>query len=171
VPGRHDPARDDEREQLLGALIVDPPGPPSKDRVMVINIFGRLLDSTTYQNALAVNGRSWPYTERIQAGVGDTIRWRVVNSAFRPAIARDTTVLPWRLIAKDGADLPPARATLRRGGQRIQVGETWDFEWIPESGDYRLVIGDPREPLWVQRIISVPNPQSSVLGNRPQRVP
>ncbi len=51
------------------------------DRIFMINIWGSTIDSTSYQNALAINGRSWPYTERIQTTVGDSIRWRVINGS------------------------------------------------------------------------------------------
>jgi manganese oxidase len=74
---------DPEREQLAGAFVVDPPGGSPPDRIMVINIWGTPLDSVTYRNALAINGRSWPYTERIETTVGDTVRWRVVNASWR----------------------------------------------------------------------------------------
>ena len=33
---------------------------------------------------LAVNGRSWPHTERLSHVVGDTIRWRVINGSRFP---------------------------------------------------------------------------------------
>jgi FtsP/CotA-like multicopper oxidase with cupredoxin domain len=81
--GRHDVDKDDEREQLSGAFIVDPVGGSPPDRVMMLNIWGRTIDPKTYSNALAINGRSWPYTERITATVGDTIRWRVINASAR----------------------------------------------------------------------------------------
>ncbi len=83
VPGRHDFDKDDEREQLSGAFIVDPPGGSPPDRVLVMNIWGRTIDSVTYGNALTINGRSWPHTERIHASVGDTLRWRVINASAR----------------------------------------------------------------------------------------
>lgn len=83
VPGRYDPAKDDEREQLAGALVVDPVDGSPPDRVFVLNIWGESPDSTTYRNALTINGRSWPYTERIDAAVGDTVRWRVINASGR----------------------------------------------------------------------------------------
>lgn len=84
VLGKHDPEKDDERETAAGALIVDPPGGSPPDRVLVLNIWGQTLDSTHYRNALAINGRSWPYNERITARVGDTVRWRVLNPTARP---------------------------------------------------------------------------------------
>jgi FtsP/CotA-like multicopper oxidase with cupredoxin domain len=73
-----------ESDQLAGAFIVDPPGGSAPDRVFVINIWGRPKDSTTYRNALTINGRSWPSTERLEAIVGDTLHWRVINATGRP---------------------------------------------------------------------------------------
>jgi manganese oxidase len=83
VPGRHRYEIDDEREQMAGALIVDPVGGSPPDRVFVINIWGNTIDSATYGNALTINGRSWPWTERISAQTGDTLRWRVINASER----------------------------------------------------------------------------------------
>ena len=84
VAGAHNPDKDDERETAMGALVIDPPGGSPPDRVFVINIWGRTIDSANYANALAINGRSWPYGERIQATTGDTLRWRWVNATSRP---------------------------------------------------------------------------------------
>ncbi len=83
VLGRHKVDVDDERETTGGAFIVDPPGPVPPDRVFVMNVWGRQVDSTRYINALTINGRSWPYDERITATVGDTLRWRWVNANGR----------------------------------------------------------------------------------------
>jgi manganese oxidase len=81
--GANDHDLDDEREQLAGAFVVDPPQGSPDDRVLVVNIWGTNVDSVTYRNALTVNGRSWPHNERIQATTGDTLRWRVVNASWR----------------------------------------------------------------------------------------
>ncbi|MGH7548168.1 MAG: multicopper oxidase domain-containing protein [Gemmatimonadales bacterium] len=74
-----------EREQLAGALVVDSGRgrARSDDRIFVINIWGEPLDSVTYRNALAINGKSWPYTEHVTATVGDSLRWRVINGSVR----------------------------------------------------------------------------------------
>jgi len=84
IIGSHSP--DDtlhEREQAAGAFVVDPRGGSPHDRIFVINIWGEQTGPKTYSNALALNGRSWPWTERIDAVVGDTVRWRVVNASNR----------------------------------------------------------------------------------------
>jgi len=72
-----------EREELSGAFIVDERGARTDDRVMVINIWGEPRDSTRYNNAVTINGKSWPYTERFSENLGDSIRWRVINASVR----------------------------------------------------------------------------------------
>src|SRR5678815_3648130 len=44
-----------EREQLSGAFVVDPRGAKVNDRILMINIWGEPVDSTSYDNALAIN--------------------------------------------------------------------------------------------------------------------
>jgi FtsP/CotA-like multicopper oxidase with cupredoxin domain len=75
-----------EREQMSGALIVDAAGARTDDRVFVMNIWGDVdpADTLKYRNALAINGKSFPYTEELTPTVGDTLRWRVVNATARP---------------------------------------------------------------------------------------
>jgi FtsP/CotA-like multicopper oxidase with cupredoxin domain len=72
-----------EREQLAGAFVVDTRGTVLPDRIMVINIWGDSIDRNTYERAFAINGKSWPYTERIKANIGDSLRWRVINASVR----------------------------------------------------------------------------------------
>ncbi len=76
--------RSTEDSQLQGAIVVDPPASisPPADRVFVIS-WWFTLDSTRASGlgraTLAINGRSWPYTERIDALQGDSLRWRWIN--------------------------------------------------------------------------------------------
>jgi hypothetical protein len=35
----------------------------------------------------------------------------------------------------------------------IEVGETFDAEFAGAPGEYRLVIGPPKAPFWVRRLI------------------
>jgi FtsP/CotA-like multicopper oxidase with cupredoxin domain len=72
-----------ETEQLAGALIVDPPGGRTDDRVWVMNIWSLRQPDGRLREALAINGKSWPWTERFEATVGDTVRWRVLNGSRR----------------------------------------------------------------------------------------
>lgn len=75
---------DSEREQLAGAFVVDSNGVVPSDRVFVMNIWGESLDSLHYRNALAINGKAWPNSERLTYTTGDSVRWRWVNASRRP---------------------------------------------------------------------------------------
>lgn len=74
--------------ELVGAFIVDPPGKkPVNDRVMVITLFRdslRTLPKPREIEIIALNGLSWPHTERLNYTVGDTVRWRVINASPAP---------------------------------------------------------------------------------------
>lgn len=79
-----DPRRGEDR-MLTGALVVDEPH-ASADRVFVLL---QLIDTTKIRESdtvsselLTINGRPWPYTERLTYDVGDTIRWRIINGSY-----------------------------------------------------------------------------------------
>jgi FtsP/CotA-like multicopper oxidase with cupredoxin domain len=72
-----------ERETAAGAFIVDSAGARGDDRVFVINIWGNAPDPARPTNALAINGKTWPYTERLSASLGESVRYRVVNASNR----------------------------------------------------------------------------------------
>jgi FtsP/CotA-like multicopper oxidase with cupredoxin domain len=74
---------DSETEQLAGAIVVDEPGARTDDRILVLNIWGELRPDSSFNNALAINGKSWPYTERFEVMQGDSLRWRVINPTVR----------------------------------------------------------------------------------------
>ena len=79
----HPGARISEEDQLTGAFIVDPVGAQPTDRILMVNLWGRRLEDGRYRNALAINGKSWPHTERFNFTVGDSVRWRVINGTTR----------------------------------------------------------------------------------------
>lgn len=77
-----------EETQMAGALVVDPPGALVSDRVFVMSIWAQPDDTTgdstaVVRNVLAINGKSWPYTERLPFTVGDSAHWRVINASRR----------------------------------------------------------------------------------------
>ena len=68
-----------EDSQLHGAFIVDPPGSTATDRVFVIGTWrDRRLAQESF-DAPVINGKSWPYTERLQYPVGSEVRWVWLN--------------------------------------------------------------------------------------------
>lgn len=77
-----------EETQLAGAFVVDQPGDSTPDRIFVLNIWSEPDDTTgdstvVVRNVLAINGKSWPYTERQMFATGDSAHWRIVNASTR----------------------------------------------------------------------------------------
>jgi len=89
---------------LTGAFIVDPAGtvPRKDERVMILSLFSDTVtalgskadraDQEMQRELIprdrwiltAVNGLSWPHTERLTYSLGDTVRWRVINASAAP---------------------------------------------------------------------------------------
>lgn len=72
--------------QLNGAIIVDQAGTRARerDRIFIISNWFIFPDTTTVSGlgpnaTLAINGLSWPHTERLDAAQGDSLHWRVIN--------------------------------------------------------------------------------------------
>ena len=74
-----------EDSQLSGALVVDAPGAPTDDDVLMIGMWydRRLPDGEPDRGRefLVINGRPWPLTERLTYSLGDSIRWRLINTS------------------------------------------------------------------------------------------
>jgi FtsP/CotA-like multicopper oxidase with cupredoxin domain len=70
--------------QLHGALIVDPAHTSAApdERVFVLGLWLKPADSARSEPAhelMTINGKAWPFTERLTYAVGDTVRWRWIN--------------------------------------------------------------------------------------------
>jgi len=78
--------------QLTGAIMVDARGvsPDTAERIFVITVLDVFLGDTIRNKKkediweLAINGRSWPHTERLEYPVGRPIRWRWLNGGYLP---------------------------------------------------------------------------------------
>jgi FtsP/CotA-like multicopper oxidase with cupredoxin domain len=68
--------------QLTGAIVVDPDGATlPTDRVLVITSWDNApVGSAGRRFRFAINGGSWPQTERLDFAVGETVRMRVINA-------------------------------------------------------------------------------------------
>ncbi|MEO6444076.1 MAG: multicopper oxidase domain-containing protein [Gemmatimonadaceae bacterium] len=74
--------------QLTGAIVVDPRGVPvdRSERIFVMTLRELLPDTLAggeEEFDVAINGKSWPFTETTHYTVGDTVRWRWVNGTDR----------------------------------------------------------------------------------------
>ena len=103
---------------------------------------------------LLVNGDSLPGPLVLAPGVAHRLRFVNIGPAglIRFGIYRDTTLVKWRRLAKDGANLPATQAILTPSRFLIAVGETYDFEFRPEPGRYRLVAELREKPVWTREL-------------------
>jgi manganese oxidase len=81
-------ARGGPDSQLNGMIVVDPPGPTPKDRLFMISWWfdqdtasvSGLSDGST----MAINGLSFPHTEKLTGTEGETATWRWANLTIAP---------------------------------------------------------------------------------------
>jgi hypothetical protein len=153
---------DDVRQQyggLVGALVVLEPGQqwdPAHDLVILL--------SDGVPQRMYINGSLTPPPTDLT--VGRTYRLRLADIAvfrqsLRVQLVRDSTVLSWRPVAKDGFTLPPSQARLRPSIVNLPSGETADFEFTPDRpGDVLLEVLGPglNLPPQAQLHLRVANP-------------
>lgn len=72
----------DVESQLEGAFIVDPPGSVINDRIFVITMLMRGVITPPFRDFAAINGKAWPFTERLTQPLGETVRWRILNPSL-----------------------------------------------------------------------------------------
>jgi FtsP/CotA-like multicopper oxidase with cupredoxin domain len=124
--------------QLNGAIVIDAPGARSDDRLFLMSWwFG--LDSTTVSGlapggTFAINGLSWPHTERLHAAQGDELDWRWINLTdldhpmhlhgfyFRVTGGGDGAT--WRDIAPEARQLAVTEI--------VRPGTTMAMHWTPQ---------------------------------------
>jgi len=118
------------------------------DRVLLISDDGPTtnLISGPFPNAL-LNGSAQPAPIELLAGV--TYRFRLINIRTdypaRIAILEGGKPLEWRLIAKDGMDVPPSQATMRPSTLTFAAGEIYDVVFTPRTwGNLTLEFGAPK---------------------------
>jgi FtsP/CotA-like multicopper oxidase with cupredoxin domain len=125
----HDPAQ--LTNGIYGPLIVLSPGEkfdPTSDLTFVFSIgdFGAL-----HELAL-INGT--PQSKTLQLQAGKKYRFRLINistnnQGMQVSLRNANGPVEWRVIAKDGADLPPDRLQTSKAQLTITVGETYDVEF------------------------------------------
>ena len=138
---------DEPRQQpagLSGALLVvdeDKSYDPATD-IPVLITTPRIPEVA--RRAVLLNGATPGRPVELRVGVAH--RLRLINITIgRPGISvevmRDTSLVRWRALAKDGADLPDDGRVMRPARQLISIGETYDFELTPqETGNMQLMI-------------------------------
>jgi len=153
---------DEVRQQqagLAGALLVlDDPAAydPARDWVLMITIPRNDNDAN---DVVLLNGSAKPTGREMR--VGERYRLRFINAhTFRPSmrmrLLRDSGLVEWRGLAKDGMDLPPDQAVSRSSEIQMGNGETYDFEYVPTTpGDLRIDVTNAGGVLLVSMPIRV----------------
>jgi manganese oxidase len=129
------------RAGLVGPLLVVEKGKydPTKDVAVLVS---SPSDSVEEERSVLINGSLRPMT--IELRRGQASRLRLINittgrPGLRMELRQDTTLVNWRPLAKDGADIPAADRSPRKGTQTLSIGETMDVEFFPtRPGEYRL---------------------------------
>ena len=116
---------------IYGPLIVLPPGEKFDPATDIPFVFSIGNFSALGEMAL-INGT--PQSKTMQLEAGKTYRFRLINISTNnqgmQASLRDANgPVEWRIIAKDGADLPPASLRESKAALTITVGETYDVEF------------------------------------------
>jgi hypothetical protein len=131
---------------VYGPLIVLEPGEkhdPEHDQTFVFSIgkydpFGFLL---------LVNGS--PQPQPVELHTATRYRLRLINITsnsvdLRVRLSNQGAPVKWKLVAKDGADLPAAQLKSSDAEMGITVGETYDLEYRSDNaGMADMVVGDP----------------------------
>ena len=130
--------------------------PPKGRSPLTDHVFVAGWDGEKTPARLLVNGDSMAAPMELAFGAKHRLRLVNIGASLSPrfALRRDSSLVTWRSIAKDGADLPATQATARPAIQQVSVGETYDFEFEPlERGGYvlSLRLGQATKG-WQQRI-------------------
>lgn len=149
---------------LYGAIVVVDSAQAfdaARDHVVVLGMEGT-KDTLRYDRfPVVVNGRR-DTVLTMKAGVPNRLRLINITTSFNGlnvSFVSNNQPIPWRVVAKDGADLPPGQQVVRPAlRQTIAVGETFDFviDPLPPTADPQATTGwiEVRRGLgeWVQQV-------------------
>ena len=147
---------------VYGPLIVLDPGQkydPEHDKTFVFGL-GRYPPLGTM---LLINGTPEPFPLKLQTAV--RYRMRLINitdnlAALRVRLVGDDAPLQWKIIAKDGADLPPTQLKSSLADMTITVGEAYDVEYQADHpGEADLQIWLPGFPVRVTQPLTFAAPK------------
>lgn len=126
--------------QLTGAIVIDAPDArvDASERIFVITLLDLRRDTTRSDPQedvweAAINGLSWPHTERLSYEVGDTVRWRMVNGTNR-VHPMHLHGFHFRVLSEGNgrSDIHYAAAARRDAvTQLLLPGATARVDWVP----------------------------------------
>ena len=133
---------------LYGPLIVLKPGEKFDtltDKIIVISDVKKIKFVSVNDRRFLINGSRSP--EPIQLKKGKKYRLRLINItedgwAIQASLLFNKSPVIWKALAKDGMELPANQSVHAEANrQRIAVGETMDFEFLPsQQGEYKFEV-------------------------------
>jgi FtsP/CotA-like multicopper oxidase with cupredoxin domain len=123
-----------EDSQLHGAFIVDAPGTVFPDRVFLIGTWrDRHLPQESF-DVPTINGKSWPYTERLQYPFGSEVRWVWLNPSgnVHPMHMHGSYFQVLTMGDAEHSDLVPPTRIQDVSTNFMAVGGTMTTRWKPE---------------------------------------
>jgi manganese oxidase len=127
-----------EDSQLAGAFVVDPPGVIPPDRIFVLGVWRNNVSKPLSQYVPVINGKSWPYTERLTYKQDDQVRWRLINASDSPHPMH----MHGSYYRVDSVGDGERDQIFPPGQQRFVVthvldsGETMTTFWVPPAGKW-----------------------------------
>jgi manganese oxidase len=125
----------DEAETLLsGAFIVDPPGIAPNDRIFVIGVWTKGVESDETDEIPSINGKSWPFSEHLTYDIGESVHWRILNPTFSQHAMHLHGFYYMVEGMGDGERYVPYVAEQHRQvvTQLINPGQVMQMTWMPE---------------------------------------
>lgn len=123
-----------EEGLMSGAFIVDAAGASTDDRIFVIQLWVKHLFEPAFESVLSINGKSWPYTERLHAQIGNPEHWRVVNATRLEHPMHLHGFYFYVNATSDGETAHHFTEAERRMAvtELVPPGHTFDMTWKPE---------------------------------------
>lgn len=120
--------------QLEGAIVVDPPGKTPDDRIFVITAWMAGIITPPFREHLAINGKSWPDSERLSARVGQAENWRLINTSISDhAMHLHGFFFEVKSVGGQDEDHAYAPDDIPRAvTKHLDQGETALISWTPE---------------------------------------
>jgi FtsP/CotA-like multicopper oxidase with cupredoxin domain len=124
-----------EDSQLSGAFIVDSAGSVPPDRVFVIGAWRDRQRPEESFDIPVINGKSWPYTERLEYTAGTEVRWRWLNASaqLHPMHLHGSYFRVDAIGDGERDNVLPAGQRKMVATQLIPVGGTMTTYWQPNE--------------------------------------
>ncbi len=120
--------------ELEGGFIVDPPGAVPNDRIFIITNWMAGVITPPFREVVVINGKTWPYTERLSYRTGDSARWRLLNTSVSDhAMHLHGFYFEVNSIGEQDRDhLYSADQVPHVVTQHLDPGETASIVWTPD---------------------------------------